>query len=250
MTRPFTFSTVAHIECPAGFVATSLATLRDGIERVPRESLFFHATRVMMRHPRARDLPRNDFATWTAVALQNLEVAEQLASASAQPLVDLSDLRASLLRILDEALSKRHAEDATDATAFHFISGRSVKASLDLTAENPEQVVELWAQVDSSAAFYHLVEARVLGPAEDDLVDWLRSHSAPRLAESAEDLALGGLPLLRLQKEVGARWRRSEITKRLLRRAERPDAARRQEARAVVARFAGRLRKPSKEPGE
>ncbi|HXL14624.1 MAG TPA: DUF5752 family protein, partial [Methylomirabilota bacterium] len=128
----------------------------------------------------------------------------------------------------------------------HFISARSVKAPLGLTVESPEQVAELWPQVDPSAAFYHLVEARVLGPAEDDLVDWLRARGAQRFAESAEDLTRGGMPLLRLQREIGARWRRSEITKRLLQRTERSDATRRQEARAVVARFAGRLRKPPK----
>ncbi len=191
MTKPFRFSTVAHIEYPAGRVATGLSTLREGIARVPPESLFFHITRVMVRYPRARDLPPNDFANWTAAALQNLEVAERLAFAGAQPLVELEDLRASLLRILDEALSRKHAEETTEAAAF-------------------------------------------------------RARGAQRFAESAEDLTRGGMPLLRLQREIGARWRRSEITKRLLQRTERSDATRRQEARAVVARFAGRLRKPPK----
>jgi len=250
MTKPFQFSTVAHIEYPAGRVATGLATLREGIARVPPESLFFHITRVMVRYPRARDLPPNDFANWTAAALQNLEVAERLAFAGAQPLVELEDLRSSLIRILDEALSKKHAEDAMEAAAFHFISARSVKAPLGFTADSPEQVVQLWPLVDPSAAFYHLVEARVLGPAEDNIVDWLRVQGAPRFAESAEDLTRGGIPLFRLQREIGARWRRSEITKRLLRRTERSDATRRQEARAVVARFAGRLRKPPRENDE
>jgi len=250
MTSPFQFSTVAHIEYPAGRVATGLAALREGIARVPPECLFFHITRVMVRHPRARDLPPNDFANWTAAALQNLEVSERLAFAGAEPLVELQDLRASLLQILDEALSRKRAEDAAEAAAFHFISARSVKAPLGLTVESPEQVIQLWPQVDPSAAFYHLVEARVLGPAEDDLVEWLRNRGATRLAECAEDLTRGGMPLLRLQKEIGARWRRSEITKRLLRRAERSDATRRQEARAVVARFAGRLRKPPRESSE
>src|SRR2546428_6555287 len=209
MTKTFRFSTVAHIEYPAGRVATGLSTLREGIARVPPESLFFHITRVMVRYPRARDLPPNDFANWTAAALQNLEVAERLAFAGAQPLVELEDLRASLLRILDEALSRKHAEETTEAAAFHFISARSVKAPLGLTVESPEEVAELWPQVDPSAAFYHLVEARVLGPAEDDLVDWLRARGAQRFAESAEDLTRAGMPLLRLQREIGARCRSS-----------------------------------------
>ena len=71
MTAPgaFTFSTVAHLEYPAGPVATDLATLRDGVASVPPESLFCHITLVATRHPRVRDLPPNDFASWTGVAV-------------------------------------------------------------------------------------------------------------------------------------------------------------------------------------
>jgi len=243
----FQLSTVAHLEYPAGRSATDLASLREGIARVPAESLFFHISRVAVRHPRAHDLPPNDFANWTAAALQEPEIAERLAFAGAQLLVELEDQRAALIRILDDAMSRKRAEAASQAAAFHFISARSVKAPLPFTVEHPEQVVHLWPHVDSAAAFYHLVEAPVLGPAVDDLVAWLRMRGATRLAEIAEELTRGGMPLLRLHREIGARWRRSLIGARLLERTEQSDATRRQEARAVVARFAGRLRKP---PGE
>src|SRR5258705_10684402 len=107
MTKPFLFSTIAHIEYPAGRVATGLAALRDGIARVPPESLFFHITRVMVRYPRARDLPPNDFANWTAAALHNLEIAERLALHGAQQLVVLEGLHASLLCTWSKRRSKR-----------------------------------------------------------------------------------------------------------------------------------------------
>ncbi len=245
----FQFCTVAHLEYPAGRTATDLASLREGIARVPAESLFFHITRVAFRHPRARDLPPNDFANWTAVALQEPELAERLAFAGAQPLTELEDHRAALLRILDDALARKSPEAVGPAAAFHFISARSVKAPLPFTAEHPEEVVHLWPHVDAAAAFYHLVEARVLGPVSDSLTVWLRERGATRLAESAEGLTMGGMPLYRLHREIGARWRRSLIGTRLLERTEKSDAARRQEARDVVARFAGRLRKPREDAG-
>jgi len=241
----FQLSTVAHLEFPAGRTATDLPSLREGIAQVPAESLFFHTARVAVRHPRAHDLPPNDFASWTAVALQEPELAERLAFAGTRPLVELEDQRASLLRVLDDAMSRKHEQE--EGAAFHFINARSVKAALPFTVEHPEQVVHLWPHVDSAAVFYHLVEARVLGPARDDLVAWLRARGAARLADIAEERTMGGLPLLRLHREIGARWRRSLIGPRLLQRAEKSDAARRQEAREVVARFAGRLRKP---PGD
>lgn len=240
----FPFSTVAHLEYPAGRTATDLESLREGIARVPPESLFFHITRVAVRHPRARDLPPNDFANWAAAALQEPEVAERLAFAGAQPLVELEDQRTALLQILDDAIGKKHGEDVGQAAAFHFISARSVKAPLGFTVDHPEQVVHLWPRVDSAAAFYHLVEARVLGPVQDDLAAWLRERGAIRLAEVAEEVTMGGMPLLRLHREIGARWRRSLIATRLVERTEKSDAARRQDARQAMARLAGRLRRP------
>ncbi len=244
MTRvPFTFSTVAHLEFPAGLVATDLATLRAGVAEAPPESLFYHTTGMVLRHTRARDLPPNDFANWTAAALQEPETAERLAFAGMQPLARSEDLRASLLRILDEVLARKRAEVVTQAAAFHFLRTRSVKAPLGLTADTPERAVEAWPHVDAAAAFYHLIEARVFGPEEDDLVAWLERSGARRLAECAEGLTRGGMPLLRLHREIGARWHRLLIPARLVRRMDEPDAARREEARHVVARFAGRLRK-------
>lgn len=240
----FRFSTVAHLEYPAGPVATDLATLREGIAAVPPESLFHHITRMVVRHPRARDLPPNDFARWTGVALQDPETAERLAFAGTQPLVPMEELRASLLRILDDVASRKRTDaGATQAAAFHFVTARSVKAPLGLEAEEPEQVCELWGRVDSYAAFYHLIEARVLGPGEDDLALWLELRGGHRLASVAESLTMGGMPLLRLHREIGTRWRRALIPARLVQRTEEPESVRLQEARAVVARFAGRLRK-------
>jgi uncharacterized protein DUF5752 len=245
--REFRFSTVAHLEYPAGPLAADIETLRSGIATVPPESLFHHVARVALRHPRARDLPPNDFARWTAVAMQDPETAERLAAAGVHPLLPLEELRASLLRILDEVRERKRPETVARAAAFHFVSARSVTAPLALVAGEPEQVVELWPQVDAAAAFHHLVEARVLGPPEDDLVGWLRRCGARNLAECAESLTTGGMPLLRLHREIGARWRRSLIPARLVRRAEQSESSRRQDAHEVLARIAGRLRKNPEE---
>jgi hypothetical protein len=240
----FRFSTVAHLEYPAGPVATDFATLREGIATVAPGSLFHHIVRMVARHPRAHDLPPNDFARWVGVGLQDPETAERLAFAGTQPLLPMEELRASLLRILDDVTARKRPDIGTPhAAAFHFVTARSVKAPLGLKAALPEQVPEVWRHVDSAAAFYHLIEARVLGPVEDDLVLWLERNGGTKLAGVAESLTMGGMPLLRLHREIGSRWRRALIPARLVRRTEESESVRRQEARAVVARFAGRLRK-------
>jgi len=240
---PFHFSTVAHLEYPAGPVATDFDTLREGIATVPVESLFYHTTRIAVRHPRAQDLPANDFARWVGTALQDAETAERLAFAGAQPVLPLEELRASLLRILDDVGHRKEPEPASEAAAFHFVTARSVKVPLDLEATDPELICEAWPYVDHGAAFYHLIEARVFGPASDDLIEWLKANGGRRMAEVAEDVLGGGMPLQRLQREIGGRWRRALIPSRLVRGTEASETERRAHARAVVARFAGRLRK-------
>jgi hypothetical protein len=244
MTEPglFRFSTVAHLEIPVGRVATDLAGLGEGIAAVPLESLFHHVTRIGARHPRARDLPANDFARWVGTALQDPETAERLAFAGAAPLQPIEDLRAALLRILGSVSKRRQLESASESAAFHFVRARSVVIPLGLDAERPDEVIDLWQRIDLAATFYHLVEARVIGPASDDLARWLRERGAGSLADAADSLSTAGLPLARLRREIAVRWRRSQIPKRLVRRIEISEEARRSEERAAAARLAGRLR--------
>lgn len=239
---PFHFSTVAHLELPAGWVATDLDGLSEGIAEVPADSLFNHVTRIGARHPRARDLPANDFARWVGTALQDPETAERLAFAGAQPIRPIEDLRAALVAILGSVPKRRRSESVPESAAFHFVRARSIVAGLALEAGEPERIVDLWEGVDLAAVFYHLVEARVIGPKADDLCLWLRARGAQSMAEGAEALSSAGLPLARLRREIAVRWRRALIPRRVVRRAEVPEEVRRSEERAAAARLAGRLR--------
>ena len=80
------------------------------------------------------------------------------------------------------------------------------------------------------------------GTAEHALIPWLREHGGKSMADSAEQVVSSSRPLSILLKEVGSRWRRSMIGRRLIERAEAPELERQREARAAMARLAGRLR--------
>lgn len=242
MHAAFEFFTPAALEMPAGHVAYDLEGLRAGIASVTPASLFEHVTRMPVRFPHARDIPENDFARWVGDALQLPEVSERLAFAGSGPTNSLEDLRASLLAVLDRVPEKERKREASEGAAFYFLEARLVLAPLDLRALEPPEVIERWPWIDVHAAFYHLVEAPLLERKEHALIPWLRERGAAGLADSAEQVVCSGRPLQYALREIGNRWRRSQIGRRLLQRAEAPELERQREARAAIARLAGRLK--------
>jgi hypothetical protein len=239
---PFSFASVAHLQAPAGIVAATMDGLREGIANAPDDSLFLHVTTVPVRYPHARDLPSNDFALWVGSALQAPEAAERLAFAGAATAQRIEDLRAALLGVLDSVPARDRKREAAEQAVFHFVRARSVRVPLGVQAVDPVEMVEVWPRLDSAAVFYHLVEAPVFGDAANSLPAWLRAHGADQLAIQAEQAVAAGRPIARLRRDLGMRWRRSQIGRRLAEGAGVPEAERLRQARAAMARLAGRLR--------
>lgn len=244
----FAFASVAHLEAPSGIVALSMDALRAGIDKAPDDSLFQHVTCVPVRYPHARDLPSNDFARWVGTSLQSPETAERLAFAGAATAQPIRDLRAALISVLDSVPPRDRQREAPPEAAFHFLRVRSVPVPLGIEAADPVQAIDLWHRLDSAAVFYHVVEAPVFGNAASSFPAWLRAHGANDLAAQAEQAVAAGRPIGRLRKDLGARWKRSQIGRRLAERAGAPEEERLREARAAIARFAGRLRGGGKRP--
>jgi hypothetical protein len=238
----FAFCSVAHLEAPSGIVALSMDALRAGVERAPDDSLFQHVTCVAMRYPHARDLPSNDFARWVGTSLQAPDVAERLAYAGAATAQPIRELRAALISVLDSVPQPERRREAPPEAAFHFVGVRSVPVPLGIEAADPVQAIDLWHRLDSAALFFHVIEAPVFGDTANSFPHWLRRHGAEALAIQAEQAVAAGRPIARLRKDLGARWRRSQIGRRLAERAGAPEEERLREARAAMARLAGRLR--------
>ena len=247
---PFTFASVAHLEGPCGIVALSLAALRNGIAKAPDDSLFQHVTCVPVRYPHARDLPSNDFARWVGTSLQAPETAERLAFAGAATAQPVADLRMALLSVLDSVPARDKTREAPEEAAFHFVRVQSVPVPLGFVAADPVEAIDLWHRLDSAAIFFHTVEAPVFGDLANSFPAWLRVHGADGLATQAEQAVAAGRPISRLRKDLGGRWRRSQIGRRLAERAGAPEDERIREARAAIARLAGRLRGGPKRPPE
>ncbi len=242
MSLPFRFVSVAHLEKPAGISASSIDGLRDGIERAPDESIFQHVTRILARHPHARDLPGNDFARWLRTALQSPEAAERMAFAGSDPSRPLAEVRASLLAALERVPARDRRREAAEDAAFHFVCAISVRVPLDQEAATPADAIGLWPHLDAGSVFYHLIEAPLRGDHGASLAEWLRAEGAKGMARAVDEEVAEGRPIERLRRELGARWRRSQIGRRVADNAGAPEAERRRQATATIARLAERLR--------
>ena len=248
--RPFRLYSAAPLESPVGRSAATLETLREGIAGAPPASLFHHVTRIPARFPHARDIPENDFARWVGDALQLPAIAERLAFAGSGAPGSIEELRAGLLAVLDSVSERDRKREAAEGAAFHFIASRSVEFPLELEAADPSALTELWARIDLGAAFYHLAEAPLLGPPDRSVIAWLRERDADGLADIAEGLVRAAPPLAKLHRDLGARWRRSLIARRLARRATTSETERRRDAHDAIARLAGRLRSGGQDDGK
>lgn len=242
MSDSFRFFTSAPLESPTGRIATDLESLRAGIATASPEALFHHVTRICVRFPHVRDLPENDFARWVGDALQLPEVSERLAFVGSMPVTTIEELRVALLAVLDRVPDRDRRRSSSEGATFHFLESRSVFADLGIEAADPAQVVELWPQLDDGATFLHLVEAPVFGRTEFSLIPWLKARGARGLADSAAKTVAAGPPVARLHREIGTRWRRSMIGRRLVARIESADEVRVREARETMVRLAGKLK--------
>jgi Family of unknown function (DUF5752) len=238
----FRFFTAAPLESPAGNVASDLESLKAGIATVSPESIFHHVIRMPVRFPHVRDLPENDFARWVGDALQLPEVSERLAFAGTLPAGSLEEVRAALLAVLNRVPERDRRRSASEDAAFQFLESRTVIADFGLEAADPAQVVELWPQLDGGATFLHLVEAPIFGRTEFALIPWLRARGARGLADSAAKAVAAGPPVMRLHRDIGTRWRRSMIGRRLVERIDSADDVRLREARETMVRLATKLK--------
>ena len=247
--RAFRFYSAAPLESPVGRHASTLEALREGIAAAPPASLFHHVARIPARFPNAKDIPENDFARWVGDALQLPAVAERLAFAGSGGPASMEELRAGLLAVLESVSEKDRKREASEGAAFQFIESKSVEFPLELEAAHPDALVEMWPRLDLGAVFYHLAEAPLLGPHDRSIVAWLREQGAEGLADIADGLVRAAPPLAKLHKDVGTRWRRSLIGRRLARRMSSPEVERQRDARDVMARLAGRLRSSGQKDG-
>jgi hypothetical protein len=176
-TPPFEFWGCSEIRESLGIRADSERHLMERLETIPPESIYYHSVRALLRRRVVPTPFPDDFATWVAVEVRDLALAERLAFPSPFDFSDIEGFREHLLAILDDHLSRLPSVPHTIlGSPFYFLRGHLIAVPLDVHATDLRTFREILAEVDESSIYFHTVECmgRLGNPPEAPFGDWVR----------------------------------------------------------------------------
>jgi hypothetical protein len=176
VTTPFVFVGCVELREILGQRAEDAKELADLLAQVPGGSVYYHTHGFFLRHRVFASAYTNDFATWVAGELKEPVLGEKLAMVDPFEFQDLEALREELVSVIDHHLSRQRAVPRIDRSQpFDFLQSHVVELPVGIAAGTLLEFREALAQVDASAIYYHVFEARVRqGRYENDFSQWLR----------------------------------------------------------------------------
>ena len=188
-TEPFRFIGCVELRQSLDQRATDERELLDRLEDVPSGSVFYHTHGYFLRHRPITTAYGNDFAAWVAVHVRDQVLAERLAVINPFEFTSLELLREELLSVIHDHLVRLSTVPRVEyGEVFHFQQSHIVEVPLGPAASTLAEFRQGVAEVDASAIYYHMVEARArLGRRSGDFAEWLRtSLGMTALAERIE----------------------------------------------------------------
>lgn len=172
---PFLFVACLELREFVGVRAENERHLADLIDEVSLDSIYYHTHGFFLRHKLVAGAYPNDFATWAAVQVRDRVLGERLAMVDPAQLPNLQALREELVSVIDDRLrGLQIVPGALLGEPFEFIQSRTVEIPTGTEVRTLEAFRNALLDVDASAIYYHLVEARMrLGRGQNDFAAWL-----------------------------------------------------------------------------
>lgn len=186
---PFQFIGCVELRQALDHRARDERELLDRLEDVPAGSVSYHTHGYFLRHRPVTTAYGNDFAAWVAVQVRDQVLAERLAVINPFEAATLEDLREELMSaVYDHLLKLTTVPRVEFGEAFHFQQSHIVEVPLGPAATTLLEFRAGLAEVDASAIYFHMVEARArLGRRSGDFAEWIRDAlGLPGLAERLE----------------------------------------------------------------
>jgi hypothetical protein len=186
---PFQFIGCVELRQALDHRARDERELLDRLEDVPSGSIFYHTHGYFLRHRPMTTAYGNDFAAWVAVQVRDQVLAERLAVINPFETASLEDLREELMSVVHDHLLRLSTIPRVEfGEAFHFQQSHIVEVPLGAAATTLLEFRTGLAEVDASAIYFHMVEARArLGRRSGDFAEWIRDTlGLPALAERIE----------------------------------------------------------------
>lgn len=172
--HPFQFVAVSYLTRIGNQVATTLAELRDGLEKCSDASIFYHTFQSLGRHHFLTEGFSNDFAQWVLGSMNRAELAEQMAALDIRSYTELSDLRNALLRVTDEFCAAYPQElDRKAFEPFYYCESIEVTVPKGLDAWTLEEFRSGVEHLGHGSFNYHLLISRLrLQLRTNDFSEW------------------------------------------------------------------------------
>jgi hypothetical protein len=189
MPDTFQFMGCVELRQAVGRRAMDERELMDRLEEVPADSVFYHTHGSFLRHRPLVTSYGNDFAAWVAVHVRDLALAERLGVVNPFDFSNVEDLREELCGTIDDHLGRLSTVPRVEfGEPFYFQQSHIVEVALGAPATTLAEFRAALAEVDSSAIYVHMVEARTrLGRRSGDFAEWIRTSLAlPELADGIQ----------------------------------------------------------------
>jgi hypothetical protein len=201
---PFEFIGCIELFESLGRRAQDERELIELLQDVPPGSVFYHVYGYFLRHRFFVGPYANDFARWVLLQVRDPLLGERLAVVDPFEFADLEQLREELISIIDDHLSRLPVVPRVDyGEPFYFAQSHTIAVPTGRRAETLTEFRDGLAEIEASAVYFHMVEARARrGRRSGDFAEWLRSSlGRTALAEKVErmDLYLSSLERARAQ---------------------------------------------------
>lgn len=209
--KPFVVKDCALLSIATGRRAFSLIQLRDVLEAVDADSIYFHFWGGLLE-PRFEEREfNNDFAAWAQHGVHDSILAERLAMLDPTRLHDLERLRQELLDVIDARLDESEYLSWVRASrGFEFIRSQIVVFDTHRRLQQPIDLFRVIPELSTSSVFYHFIDARRRQPdSSDDFQAWLRCFGEPcrNVCEALDGVDPYFGSLSELRRELGEIFR-------------------------------------------
>lgn len=200
--EPFLFIGCSELQEILGKEADDEKRLVELIEEVPLDSIYYHTHSFFLRHHYIPGAYANDFAQWVATQVRDLVLGERLAVLDPFNFENLEVLREELISIIDDHLSRTSVVPRVIfGKPFYFKQSRIIEVPTGLRVRTLQDFRSALSEVEISAIYYHMFEARIRLPREEsDFSLWIRKNlGLPELSERIRALNpyVGSLERLR-----------------------------------------------------
>lgn len=181
----FRFKTKLDQTLLLGRKAKNIRELLAGIESVPDSSIYYHTHHYLQQHHYLSPEPPNDFAYWTSEFLNDVPLAEEIASIDTVQFNSLGGLRQAFAGVIrPHCAAEMTVRDCPAGGEFHFMASRTFVLDTPYTARDLKEFLSALEQITVGSLYYHIFDAKLrLQRGENDFSIWFRGLGLSGLAD-------------------------------------------------------------------